>query len=280
MRTVVIGIDRSFATRTVTAWGARLAAVVDAEVVEAHAFQRPPDVDADELARLLALRAADLEERFVDHATERGARARLVVEVGDPRQVIDRVARRESADLVVLGRSGEGADPEDHRLGRVAEHMAHHSTGSLAVVPSERQGPVTRVVLGVDGSAESLAAVAWCALVAPALDADVVVVRVREPEGEGIPGADAAAWRREAAEELVGWSRPLVDAGVRVDLVVVDDRRPMDALLGAVRSRGADVLLLGRRGVGGFEGLRTGGVALAALQRSPIPVIMVDARSP
>ncbi|MEO1063591.1 MAG: universal stress protein [Actinomycetota bacterium] len=272
MRTIVVGVDRSFAARVVAGWTAALAAAVGAEVVEAHAFRTPIDVGPDEAARLLAMREADLTERFVEDASRRGVEARLVVRPGDPRQIIGRIATELGADLVALGRSGEGADAEESRIGTVVEHAAHHWSGSLAVVPARRTGPITRIIVGIDGSASSLAALRWAASVAPGLDASVVVVNA--PESTGISAAS------RAAGDLREWSRPVTDSGVEVEYVVSQDLRPFDALTVAIAANGGDLLVLGRRGTGGFPGLASGSVALTALQRSPIPVVLIGGQFP
>jgi nucleotide-binding universal stress UspA family protein len=48
-----------------------------------------------------------------------------------------------------------------------------------------------------------------------------------------------------------------------------------EAILETAATEQADVLVLGARGLGGFTGLRAGGVALAVVHRAELPVIMV-----
>jgi nucleotide-binding universal stress UspA family protein len=64
----------------------------------------------------------------------------------------------------------------------------------------------------------------------------------------------------------------LVQAGWRVK---VETRmgRPLEELLAA--ARGADLLVIGARGVGAVERLFLGSVAEAAVTRAPVPVLVV-----
>ncbi len=271
MKRIVVGVDRSYAARVVSAWTNALAAAAGAEVVEVHAFVAPRGANDEEAARLLALREADLAARCLEEAAAGDVSARLVVRAGDPRQLIGRLGDELEGDLIVLGRSGEGADAEESHVGTVAEHAAHHWAGSLAVVPTLHAGPVTRIVLALDGSPDSLAAVDWCASLAPDLDAGVVAVAV--PDSSAGSAGRATASLRE-------WTAPLARAGVDLELVVSEDQRPIDALMLALAAHQGDLLVLGRRGTGGFHGLPSGGVALAALRRAPVPVALISADGP
>ncbi len=65
-----------------------------------------------------------------------------------------------------------------------------------AIAPTSAAGhPVKRLVVGVDGSAGSAAAVAFCATLAPLLTATVVAVYADEPLVEWVSGSSARSWR-------------------------------------------------------------------------------------
>ena len=53
--------------------------------------------------------------------------------------------------------------------------------------PRERTMATRRIVVGVDGSIGAAAAVAWCAAMAPLLDADVVAVHAIETHDYAAP---------------------------------------------------------------------------------------------
>ncbi len=270
MRTIIVGVDRSSSSQAVAGWAGRLAVGLGAELVAVNAFLGPWSMTTpDDWEEVVALRERVLAKRWIRPAVDAGASVTTMVREGDPRDVLANVAGEITADLIVLGRVGEGGGPGFLHLGSVAEYAAHHWSRPLAVVPPHA-GPVTRIVIGVDGSAGSQAAVGWCAQVAPALGATAVAVAVEEA------GAGSASTEQPDVEGRVReLAAPLVDAGVEVEVIVQRDLRPADALLGVASAVGADLLVVGLRGVGGFTGLRAGGVALKVLHRASLPLVLV-----
>ena len=73
--------------------------------------------------------------------TARGVAAKGVVEDGDPRLALTDVARREHADLVVVGSHGRTGIPK-LVLGSVASHVTTHAPCSVLVVrePARKGG--------------------------------------------------------------------------------------------------------------------------------------------
>ncbi|MGW6704613.1 universal stress protein [Streptomyces sp. NPDC054956] len=140
-------------------------------------------------------------------------------------------------------------------------------------------GPTPRVVVGVDGSPASYEALRWAVRHARLIGATVDAVAAYD-----VPGA-------------VGWSAPAVDAGfdegsARQDLanetqkVLVEvGGVPLeqhlvrggaaDALIEA--SRGAELLVVGSRGRGGFASLLLGSVSHQCATHADCPVVIVRA---
>jgi len=81
--------------------------------------------------------------------------------------------------------------------------------------------------------------------------------------------------RRTAARKVLSRAaKVLSDAGWNVDQVVTDGA-PLRDLLATVSTVGADLLVVGARGVTGLRHLLLGSVAQGALNRSPVPVLVV-----
>ena len=70
------------------------------------------------------------------------------------------------------------------------------------------------------------------------------------------------------------WPVGLRDAGWRVD-VAVPRAAPLESLLSAVTQAGADLVIVGATGASGIRRLLLGSVAQGALDRSPVPVLIV-----
>lgn len=150
-----------------------------------------------------------------------------------------------------------------------------------------------RIVVGVDGSDESRNALAWAAEEAKLRQAELEVVYAYEYtpawqlygyEGVSVAQMDAIAAEDEAAQEraqelagelvhqMVHDLGP-VD-GVKVTPVAITDRRAAAALV--ARSEGADMLVVGSRGRGGFSGLLLGSVSQQCAAHAHCPVTIIS----
>lgn len=276
MRKILVGLDGSAAGEAALRWAARLALGFDAEVVTLNALKVPwSELKEQSYERWAAERDVLLEASWIAPAEELGVDVRGVVVEGDAREILVPTAQAEGADLIVLGRTGHGTDPGLFHLGKLVEHTAHHTTCPLAVVPVGAPVPTDTMVLGVDGSPGSAAAVRWCRDVAGPLGAAVTAVAIEESSLGWELTHPGLGWGPPDPDELAQRIAPLEEAGVKVDLVVQEQLHPADALLGVASARRADALVIGARGRGGFTGLRVGGVAMKILHRASRPLVLV-----
>ncbi|MEU5896594.1 MULTISPECIES: universal stress protein [unclassified Streptomyces] len=135
------------------------------------------------------------------------------------------------------------------------------------------------IIVGLDGSSESLAAAEWAAREAALRNAAVELVHVWQPVPEPIAQAPLLGaethqhWTdrvpREAADGL-RQRHPGVE-------VTTDQRSgtPASALLEA--ARGAELLVLGSRALSGITGFLIGSVGQAVTARAEVPVVLVRA---
>ncbi|MEU4445241.1 universal stress protein [Actinosynnema sp. NPDC050801] len=136
------------------------------------------------------------------------------------------------------------------------------------------------IVVGVDGSASALTAVKWAAEEAARHRVPLKLVHAFLLPTRGYPEIvltghevreafeqQARQWLDEAAA-VAGETAP----GVEVEASVVIDR-PAAALIAA--SRGARLVVLGSRGLGGFSGLLVGSVAVALAAHGESPAVVV-----
>jgi nucleotide-binding universal stress UspA family protein len=168
---------------------------------------------------------------------------------------------------------------------------------------------VARIVVGVDASPGALRALTWAAdearlrlatlQVVHAYHAQALAAPLYFPSQEGLPGQAVAAGgrapeeemaetleqraefqeavRRQAEDLLEGLLEEVGDAveGVDVRRSVVEDRNPAEALV--EMSDGADLLVVGSRGRGGFSSLLLGSVSHAAVLHARCPVVVIPA---
>lgn len=137
---------------------------------------------------------------------------------------------------------------------------------------------VDTILVGVDGSQDSAEAVRFTARLAGALGAQVVAVHALgmldrlEPDGPKVP---TQPHRDEIAGKVAGeWTRPLADAGVS-HRALLQDGNAVDVVLRAVEEVGADLVVLGSRGVGGSPVRLLGSTSTQVAQRCGRPVTIV-----
>jgi nucleotide-binding universal stress UspA family protein len=136
-----------------------------------------------------------------------------------------------------------------------------------------------RVIVGVDGSDNSRAALRW-ALDHARPDDQVVAVNVWEIgattglEGVGLDFEQFEAAARTTLDDLVGSLDESEAARVTEE---VHQGHPGHVLIGL--SEGADLLVVGARGHGGFLSLLLGSVSTYALHHARCPVVVVPVPS-
>ena len=168
----------------------------------------------------------------------------------------------------------------------VAHHVARRSPVPVLVVPtgpeSVRDGhDVRRILVALDGSEQAEQALTPARMLADALDADMLLLRVVTPKVAVFGGrahgddVDLAAARRYV-EEL---ARAMQTARTRVSaLAVVGEPGTMIAAVG--RTQRASVLAMTTRGKGGLGHPELGGIATRSLQSAGVPLLLVPPLAP
>jgi NADH:ubiquinone oxidoreductase subunit F (NADH-binding) len=271
---MLVGVDGSPAAAAALRWAGRLAERVGAEVLIANVFEpEQAEVSPDDHQKLLAA-AEDILIDWAEPLSVSSVRHRCLQLTGPPDSLLT-AATSERANLVVVGTRGAGRHAALH-LGSLAHYLAHHTVGPLAIVPiGGAATDVDRIVLGIDGSTGSAAAVLWCADVAAAVGAEVLAVCAVEPRARPIFKGDGR-WR-EAAEAAISseWVAPLRTAGVAVRTRVVDGAHPLAALASAAAEENAGLLVVGTRGLSEIGGVRLGRLPLQLVHHTHLPVVLV-----
>lgn len=190
------------------------------------------------------------------------------------------------ADTVVVGTAGRRGMARV-MLGSTAAQVAAHGQCPVVVV---RQAPPAalsadrRVIVGVDGAGVCHDAVGYAFGQASSRSASLTVVHGWWLEYAGdvfaVPYTGGEheelemSQRALVAEAIAGWSEKYPDVEVRQQIVRAE---PVELL--TKDSAGADLLVVGSRGRGGFSGLLLGSVSRHVLQLADCPVAVVRTRS-
>jgi nucleotide-binding universal stress UspA family protein len=138
---------------------------------------------------------------------------------------------------------------------------------------------MTRIVVGVDDSPGGRAALDWALEEARLRSADLeVTYAVTLPLNEGLNRnwPEDEKWYMDQGDALL--DRLLTeahtdDAAVKPVAVVIRSEGPAFGLL--ERSEGADMLVVGSRGMGGFKGMLLGSVSNHCVHHATCPVVVV-----
>ncbi|WP_067537014.1 universal stress protein [Nocardia crassostreae] len=184
------------------------------------------------------------------------------------------------ARMLVVGNRGRGA-VRRAVLGSVSTAVARHAHCPVAVVhgvaETDPGSPGKPVVVGVDGTENSLPAIESAFEEASRRKADLIAVHAwSNSTGYDLPvvGWDGIRETQDVllAESLAGCGERYPE--VRVERVVACDT-PVRALL--EHAEGAQLLVVGSHGRGGFQGMLLGSVSTALLHLAQCPVLVVRA---
>ncbi|MCZ2826222.1 MULTISPECIES: universal stress protein [unclassified Modestobacter] len=283
---VVVGVDGSAGSREALAWALAAAGRRGAVLEVVSVFPVDlwwADAQVADPTRVDALRAdadartrALVEEVRPDPGTGADVPIEVVVVPGPPAEHLVQVA--EGASLLVVGSRGRGA-VRSTLLGSVALHCSAHASCPVVVVhPQEPAGPA-HVVVGLDGSAPSRAALVHAAAMAAELGAEVEGVAAWRMPTYWSYGAvlqmesatdlrDAAARRaQEMVTEALG-----PEPRLPVSIMTVQGTAG-DALV--ERAAGAALLVVGSRSRSRLSGMLLGSVALHCVVHGRCPVLVV-----
>jgi len=283
-RPVVVGVDGSESAQRAVRWAAQEAVRRGVPLRVVTAFEWMHDHAVGQVAL-----GASYREIMLGIARDQLAEGVRIVEgeqpalevqsqlvVGYPIPVLTDEARR--AQLVVIGDRGLGG-VTGLLVGSVAVALGAHAECPVVVVrgEAEQPDPALPVVVGVDGSPTSEAALAFAYAAAAARNVPLVAVHtwwdlLVDPALAPLLDWDAIEndERIVLAERLAGWGEKYPD--VRVERLVTREHAS-HALV--ERSQRAQLLVVGSRGRGGVAGLVLGSVSHAVLHRAHCPVAVV-----
>jgi nucleotide-binding universal stress UspA family protein len=283
MDDIVVGVDGSASAAEAVQWavasGQRRGWTVTALLAWSLVDQHHPD-DSERIDPTYRdADAATALDTYIERAL--GADASVIE---DRRVVVDLpsnalVDASAAARLLVVGARGLGRF-RGALLGSVSQRVVQHARCPIAVIRGAVPSDSTprRIVVGIDGSEPSQRALQWALEEARASGATVDAVLSWQPiiGGEpflaaGVDRTEVETHEREVLDRAVGQ----VDEGGLTQPVqrILVQGDPGAMLLET--AQGADLLVVGSRGRGGFAELLLGSVTQKAICHAPCPVVVI-----
>lgn len=286
METIIVGVDGSESAAGALRWAQREAQLRTAQLTAVMAWG------------LLDQHHPDPSIPFNPHYGPDDARAALHAYVTDALGAVTGVhlktrndipdqtllAMSENASLLVLGGRGLGGF-KGMLLGAVSYKCLHQARCPVAIVRGNHahlDGEPERIVVGYDGSDTSRAAVAWAVEEARTRHAHLHVIHCWNAyyggaDAYGLAAIDPTMYERPAQDLLDHALDGIDTAGLTedIDRSLVCDNAPHAVLEAA---KGADLIVLGSRGVGGFEGLLVGSTTAQVVHHASCPVVVLPQR--
>jgi nucleotide-binding universal stress UspA family protein len=282
---VVVGFDGSAPSQGAARWAAREAQSRGLGLTVIHATVPPlsssgawgpgAPISLDVLDEIRDSAQTSLDD-FA--STLPASDIQTLVQVGSPTGIL--LSASETAALVVVGSRGHGGFKE-LLLGSVSQQLVTHADCPVVVIREERVVDATAVVVGVDGSAASHAAVDFAfdyasrhrlsVLAVHAWDVPSFDLIVMPNTPVPIEIGDMANTEvRLAAELLAGYEATYPDVSLETRVIRTT---PAHAILSVEPE--AAIIVMGTRGHGSVIGTIIGSVSHAVLHRATVPVVVV-----
>jgi nucleotide-binding universal stress UspA family protein len=280
---VVIGVDERPTSRVALDWAIDEAARRGLPLHILHARREPPGSRLGVPGSGASGTPPAVVAEAVAHANALAPQLEVTYEVSVLKPAVALLAASERAECVVVGARGRGSFASAF-LGTTSFDVAAHAACPVVVA---RQFPEIEparpgVVVGADGSPLSSEAIGYAFAQAAERELPLTVVHVwsGDLDSEYLPtdfATDPAGLREQekalAAEEVAGWAEKYPDVVVRRHVL---RGHPVKALID--HSRGAELVVVGSRGRGGFARMLLGSVSQGVLQHAHCPVAVVRSR--
>ena len=204
-------------------------------------------------------------EALLRETAARGEQAGIPIvtrlEFGHPAQVFAEIQSR--TELVVLGRQGEHSKTAPDITGSTMERFVRRADRPCLVTPAAFK-PVSKILVGVDGSACAARALREAIGLANALQVPLILLTVAETDS----GAEGA--RRISLE-----AHSIARAHNCAAAALLATGAPATRLLEQAAETGCDLVVIGSHGHGMIYDRLIGGAASHVVARAQVPVLLV-----
>jgi nucleotide-binding universal stress UspA family protein len=230
---------------------------------------------APERAAHAEAQAAAKIDKLQTAAQAQGVELRGRIRLGEEpfREIVDEASER-GADLIVLRRRGKRSYLANLFLGEMVHTVVGHTRSDVLTVPRASEFWSRGILVATDGSPQSARATKMAAALAVSSGLPLTVVSVAEQH-------NGAGVSESAAQANVDGALSVVRAeGAQATGRVVAEGKPYQAILATADQVGADLIVIGRRGLGRVERILVGSTSEQVAGLAPGPVLIVHQEVP
>jgi nucleotide-binding universal stress UspA family protein len=287
--TILLATDFSKPARRAVTYALKLAAVLKSRLILLHVIKAPPGFEswspgARRSLEPLKTKALLALGRVARLAHENGVTAEHRLLVGIPVDSILKVAEGTRTDLIIMGTHGR-TGWDRLQLGSTAEAVLRkapcpaltvHASAVAGSPVNPHRVKLNRILVAMDFSASSEAALRCGAMLAERLKGEAVLVHACEPSrrsrfGQTTGAASHRADRRIQKAVSASWADQIVR-----DRIILPGN-PVEVILDQAKSVRADLIVMGTHGRRGMSRLMLGSVAESVVRRAGCPVLTVKA---
>lgn len=288
---IIVATDLSEHSQAAVRWASAYAANLETPLHIAHIIDSLGD---DELWTALFETPDEIERRVLNAAAGRTTefataalqgvptptRRNVLVAVGPPADEVAKFAEEKGAEVVVSGTSGHGR-LRNAVFGSNAYRLTHATRKpTVFVPPGAPLPPATTILVPVDFSDCSVAALQWAGKVAARWGSSLTLVHgigvtALSPDYE--PGANFVPMVQALTEQREEQLRKLLAEQGLAGNVVVSRHAPAEAVTETADAIGADLVVMGTHGRTAVGRFLLGSVALQVLRETKRAVVTVHA---
>jgi universal stress protein E len=212
-------------------------------------------------------------------------RAAIEVHEGNPADVIAEVARSTEADIIVIGKHGEGGAHRGY-TGRTADRLVRSAPAAILVANGSLAAAPLKIVVPLTFSSITPFIIRWVSRLQAAAGAEVVALHVvgsavlshvlsMSSLKTGEPPTEEEI-DEIFSEDRERWEKELVAAGIPAEKVRAEVvfGEVSSAILAAARRYDADLIVMGSH-AGPVRRILLGSAASAVVREADIPVLVV-----
>ncbi len=205
-------------------------------------------------------------------------RTRLVVDVGDPRDLILEMEERENPDLVVIGSHRKGL-VEKILVGSTAEKVVKHGRKPVLVIKGSEPTFTKKVLIAYDFSKTAERTVEFALGFLKPFRVEIQLLHIDEPIDlplvERIGRAIYEKYREEKRNYLERVKERFERAGFKVSSEFADGRDPAQEIVDRVHGdKDIELVIMGSKGLSGLKRILLGSTSTEVFGKVDAPILI------